>query len=166
MAGDFKAGDTVEIYFGNGRKTAVYLPYPPYANHAVILLVVYHTAGSDGYDIKMQYFRNLKYPQVAALDCTPRGTSPTKITLEHLDPKAADENIEYDKVGPIDPGLTNVLLDGKPAHGGQFNAQWAESYAIMRTGVNEVAIYPYAKSAGCRGFMAIASLVVVALTSF
>jgi len=162
IAGDFKAGDTVEIYFGNGQKTAVYLPYPPYADHAVILLVVYgHPGmGNGGFEMKMQYFRNLKYPQVAAVDCTPPGTSQAKLTLEHLEPKAPMEAIEYDKVGPVDPGLTNILLSGKPAIGGQFNAKWAESYTIMRTGESEVAIYPPSTSAGSRGCMALVSFVV------
>lgn len=152
MAGDFKAGDTVEIYFGNGLKTAVYLPYPPYADHATILLVVFKTTGqTEGFDIKMQYFRNLKYPQVAAVDCAPRGTPPAKMSLEHLDPKAPTESVEFNKVGPIDQGLTNVLLDGKPATGGQFNAQWTQEYAIMRIGASDVAIYPPATSLGSHG---------------
>lgn len=162
MVGAFKAGDTVEIYFGNGLKTAVYLPYPPYADHATILLVVFgHSGKTEGFDIKMQYFRNLKYPQVAAVDCAPPGTPPAKMSLEHLDPKALTESVEFDKVGPIDQGLTNVLLDGKPATGGQFSARWTQEYAIMRLGASEVAIYPPATSAGSQGHqLAITSLVV------
>lgn len=166
LAGDLKAGDTVQIYFGQGLKTAVYLPYPPYANHAVILLIVYgHPGTGKGYDTKIQYFRNLKYPQVAAVNCAPAGTSPAKIALEHLDPKAATESLEYDMVGPVDPGLTNVLLNGKRAASGQFHADWAESYAIMVTGESEVAIYPRVKSLGSHGCnMAITSFVVALLS--
>jgi hypothetical protein len=163
MTDNFKAGDTVRLFFGKGQETAVYLPYPPYADHATILLVLFgHPGSGKGYDIKMQYFRNLKYPQVAAIDCAPAGTKPVKLTLEHIEPKAKTESVDFDRVGPINPGSTNVLLDGKPASNGQFFADWAESYAIMRIGASEVAIYPPIKSLGSRGqSVAITSLVVV-----
>lgn len=164
MKDNYKAGDTVELYFGNGRKTAVYLPYPPYADHAVILLVVFATPGvgsgaTAGFDVKMQYFRNLKYPQVAAIDCAPGGSAP-KLTLEHLEPKKPSESIAYDKVGPVDAGLTQILLDGKAASGGQFHADWAESYAVMITGDSSVAIWPQTRSFGSHARMGVVSLVV------
>jgi hypothetical protein len=129
---DFKVGDS-----GAGSFSVAELP----SNDATLVLVIYrHDAVSTGVSFESHVFSNLLNSQVAVVD-TYKGAA--KATPRIQDTKAykkeqRSEELRYNSVVAVNPGLYEVLLegpDGKIKAQHQLVALNKESYMIMRCGV-------------------------------
>jgi hypothetical protein len=152
-----RSGDKLEFKVGDasaGTFSVADLPQ----NDAVLLLVIHrHDTLSTAVSFESHVFANLENSQVAIID-TFKGAakgSPTIMDVAAKGKTSHSEDLRYDSVVAINPGLYNVHLlgaDGKDAaKDTQLVALNHESYVIIRTGVEaqqgpaypqELIIYP------------------------
>jgi len=152
MSGDkleFKVGDAIAGTFAVSD-----LPN----NDAVLLLVIHrHDAVSTAVSFESHVFANLDNAQVAILD-TYKGkttSSPRIVDIKEAEDKnARSEELRFDSVVAVNPGVYNVELTGKDGFAvqtGKLVALDRESYVVIRTGVEaeqgpsypqELIVYP------------------------
>jgi len=151
-----KSGDKLEFKVGDASAGTFSVSDLP-ANDAVLLLIIHrHDTLSTSVSFESHVFANLMNAQVAIID-TYKGTA--KATPKIMDAAAKgkserSEDLRYDSVVAVNPGLYNVELmgsDGKAKAKSQLVALNHESYVIIRTGVEalqgpaypqELIIYP------------------------
>jgi hypothetical protein len=152
-----RSGDKLEFKVGDASAGTFSVSDLP-QNDAVLLLVIHrHDTLSTAVSFESHVFANLENAQVAIID-TFKGAakgSPTIMDVTAKGKTSHSEDLRYDSVVAINPGLYNVHLmgvDGKDlAKSPQLVALNHESYVIIRTGVEaqqgpaypqELIIYP------------------------
>mmetsp|Transcript_78020 Transcript_78020/g.135249 ORF Transcript_78020/g.135249 Transcript_78020/m.135249 type:complete len:286 (+) Transcript_78020:102-959(+) len=138
---DFKMGDA-----GAGAFSVSDLP----ANDAVLVLVIYrHDTLSTAVSFESHVFANLMNAQIAVIDSY-KGPAQAVLRIQDVqDAKTLrDEELRYDSVVAVNPGMYQVVLegaeDGKAKHKKALVALNRESYVVVRCGVQaeQGASYP------------------------
>jgi hypothetical protein len=172
------SGDKLEFKVGDASAGTFSVSDLP-SNDAVLLLVIHrHDTLSTAVSFESHVFATLENAQVAVID-TYKGAA--KSTLKIMDASTKDhtsrsEELRYDSVVAVNPGLYDVELvglDGKAASKSQLVALNRESYIIIRTGVEaqqgpaypqELLIFPNSNPAALGSSVAAsASMALVAL---
>lgn len=134
-----KKGDKLEFKVGDssaGNFTVSDLPN----NDATLLLVIHrHDTLSTSVSFESHVFSNLQSAQVAVIDAY-KGRA--KVTTRIMDAagqrsNARNEEIGFDSVVAVDPGVYEVELDGQNGTLGksQLVAKSHESYVVLRMGI-------------------------------
>lgn len=156
-----KSGDKLEFKVGDASAGTFSVSDLP-NNDAVLLLVIHrHDTLSTAVSFQSHVFANLLNPQVAIID-TYKGKAMSTPKISDADAKAKtsrSEDLRYDSIVAVNPGLYNVELadaDGHSKGKSQLVALNHESYVIFRTGVEaqqgpaypqELVIYPNSDAA-------------------
>lgn len=174
---DFKLGDV-----GAGAFSVSDLP----ANDAVLVLVIYrHDTLSTAVSFESHVFANLMNAQIAVIDAY-KGPAQAGLRIQDVqDAKnTRDEELRYDSVVAVNPGMYQVVLQGpedpKAKDKKTLVALNRESYVVVRCGVQaeqgasypeELIVFPKSDPALLTGAASrqprplIASLVLAALTA-
>jgi len=175
-----KSGDKLEFKVGDASAGTFSVSDLP-NNDAVLLLVIHrHDTLSTAVSFESHVFANLMNAQVAVID-TYKGVAkaiPQIMDVAGKGKTSRSEELRYDSVVAINPGLYNVELvgsDSKAKAKSQLVALNHESYVVIRTGVEaqqgpaypqELLIFPQSDPAALKssaaGF-ATASLALLAL---
>lgn len=128
---DFKVGDA-----SAGTFSIAELPN----NDAVLLLAIYrHDTLSSAVSFESHVFANLQNAQVAVIDLYKGAAKSTARIQDETDTKhQRTEELRYDSVVAVNPGLYNVILEdekGQIKSKGELVAVNRESYVVMRCGV-------------------------------
>jgi hypothetical protein len=163
-----KSGDKLEFKVGDASAGTFAVSDLP-NNDAVMLLVIHrHDTLSTAVSFESHVFANLQNAQVAVID-TYKGKA--KATPKIMDAavqkdkaaQARSEELRYDSVVAVNPGLYDVELigtDGAMKARNQLVALSQESYVVIRTGVEaqqgpsypqELVIYPQSDGSQFRG---------------
>lgn len=156
---DLKAGDKIDFKVGDSGAGSFSVSELP-SNDAVLVLVIYrHDTVSTGVAFESHVFSNLLNAQVAMID-TYKGKATATPRIQdakaHHDKDALQrsEELRYNSVVAVNPGLYDVLLegpDGKTKAKHELVALNEESYMVMRCGVEaqngqaypeELMVYP------------------------
>lgn len=173
-----KAGDKLEFKVGDANAGTFSVSDLP-NNDAVLLLVIYrHDTLSTAVSFESHVFANLLNAQIAVID-TYKGSAKShlKIVDDDQAKTARAEDLRYDSVVAVNPGMYQCLLDGTDGSNtakSNLVALNRESYVILRVGVEaqagqaypqELVVYPKSDPALLRGGASSASLfaAVVAL---
>lgn len=151
-----KAGDKLEFKVGDTNAGTFAVSDLP-NNDAVLLLVIHrHDTLSSAVSFESHVFANLLNAQVAVID-TFKGSAkamPQIMDAEGQGKTPRSEELRYDSVVAVNPGVYDVVLAGK---GGKEEAKKPlvalnrESYVVLRTGVEaekgksfpqELVVYP------------------------
>eukprot|EP00746_Dinoflagellata_sp_MGD_P065876 gnl/MRDRNA2_/MRDRNA2_27387_c0_seq1.p1 gnl/MRDRNA2_/MRDRNA2_27387_c0~~gnl/MRDRNA2_/MRDRNA2_27387_c0_seq1.p1 ORF type:complete len:293 (-),score=57.38 gnl/MRDRNA2_/MRDRNA2_27387_c0_seq1:4-792(-) len=166
-----KAGDKLEFKVGDANAGTFSVSDLP-NNDAVLLLVIYrHDTLSTAVSFESHVFANLLNAQIAVID-TYKGSakSQLKIVDDEQAKTARAEDLRYDSVVAVNPGMYQCLLEGTDgASKGKQNlvALNRESYVILRVGVEaqagqaypqELVVYPKSDPALLHGGASSASL--------
>jgi len=151
-----KAGDKLEFKVGDASAGTFSISDLP-NNDAVLLLVIHrHDTLSTAVSFESHVFANLLNAQVAIID-TYKGSAkalPRIMDVQHSGKNGRSEELRYDSVVAVNPGMYNVVLaatDGSVKAKGELVALNRESYVVMRTGVEsaqgpsypqELVVYP------------------------
>jgi len=151
-----RSGDKLEFKVGDSSAGTFSVSDLP-SNDATLLLVISrHDTLSTAVSFESHVFANLNNAQVAIID-TYKGAekaSPTIMDVAAKGKTSRSEELRYDSVVAINPGMYNVHLmgaDGKDKAQSQLVALNHESYVVIRTGVaaqqgpaypQELLIYP------------------------
>jgi len=152
-----KSGDKLEFKVGDASAGAFSVSDLP-ANDAVLLLIIHrHDTLSTAVSFESHVFANLMSAQVAVID-TYKGAAKSTMQImdaaKQGDAAARSEELRYDSVVAVNPGVYEVELkgaDGKANAKSQLVALNHESYVIIRTGVEaqqgpaypqELIVYP------------------------
>lgn len=140
------SGDKLEFKVGD-VSTGTFAVSDLPENDAVLLLVIHrHDTLSTACSFESHVFANLENPQVAVID-TYKGGAKASTRIMDLDEfqaeqgkahKQRDEELRYDSVVAVNPGVYQVTLsgiDGETKSKGKLVALNHESYVVMRTGV-------------------------------
>lgn len=141
---DFKAplqdGDKLEFKLGESVAGTFAVSDLP-SNDAILLLVIHrHDAVSTAVSFESHVFANLANAQVAILD-TYKGAAkslPKLMDLRAKDPKESSEELRFDSVVAVNPGVYEVALadqQGKTQAQTELVALNQESYVVLRSGV-------------------------------
>jgi hypothetical protein len=135
-----KSGDKLEFKVGDASAGTFSVSDLP-SNDAVLLLVIHrHDTLSTAVSFESHVFANLQNAQVAIID-TYKGAAkatPKIMDIEEKGKTSRSEDLRYDSVVAVNPGLYNVQLsgsDGQTKATSQLVALSQESYVIIRTGV-------------------------------
>jgi len=166
-----KAGDKLEFKVGDANAGTFSVSDLP-NNDAVLLLVIYrHDTLSTAVSFESHVFANLLNAQIAVID-TYKGSAKShlKIVDDEQAKTARAEDLRYDSVVAVNPGMYQCLLEGSD---GQMTAKDnlvalnRESYVVLRVGVEaqagqaypqELVVYPKSDPALLRGGASSASL--------
>jgi len=167
-----RSGDKLEFKVGDASAGTFSVSDLP-QNDAVLLLIIHrHDTLSTAVSFESHVFANLANAQVAVID-TYKGAakgSPTIMDVAAKGKTSRSEELRYDSVVAINPGLYNVHLmgaDGKDEAQSQLVALNHESYVIIRTGVEaqqgaaypqELIIYPNSDVKMLHGSAAVAKI--------
>jgi len=173
-----KAGDKLEFKVGDASAGTFSVSDLP-NNDAVLLLVIHrHDTLSTAVSFESHVFANLLNAQVAIID-TYKGAA--RATPKIMDSSKADkkdarsEELRYDSVVAVNPGIYQVLLagqDGETKAESKLVALNRESYVVLRTGVEaqqgpaypqELVVFPQSDPAALRGAAAAFGLPLAAL---
>jgi len=159
-----KAGDKLEFKVGDANAGTFSVSDLP-NNDAVLLLVIYrHDTLSTAVSFESHVFANLLNAQIAVID-TYKGSAKShlKIVDDDKAKTARAEDLRYDSVVAVNPGMYQCLLegsDGKSNGKQELVALNRESYVILRVGVEaqagqaypqELVVYPKSDPALLRG---------------
>jgi len=151
-----KAGDKLEFKVGDASAGTFSVSDLP-NNDAVLLLVIHrHDTLSTAVSFESHVFANLLNAQVAIIDTYKGAARATpKIMDSKADKKGArSEELRYDSVVAVNPGIYQVTLagqDGETKAESKLVALNRESYVVLRTGVEaqqgpaypqELVVYP------------------------
>jgi len=180
FAAPLQPGDKLEFKVGDASAGTFSVSDLP-NNDAVLLLVIHrHDTLSTAVSFESHVFGNLMNAQVAIID-TFKGkasSTPTIMDVAGKGKTSRSEELRYDSVVAINPGLYEVELagaDGKAAAKTQLVALSHESYVIIRTGVEaqqgpaypqDLIVFPQSDVAALKGSaqaLATSSLALVAL---
>jgi len=167
-----KSGDKLEFKVGDASAGTFSVSDLP-QNDAVLLLIIHrHDTLSTAVSFESHVFANLQNAQVAIIDTYKGSAKGTPQIMDAATPKdtkaARSEELRYDSVVAINPGIYNVELkgaDGKVASTAQLVALDHESYVIIRSGVEaqqgpaykqELIIYPASDKKALQGSAAVA----------
>jgi len=167
-----KSGDKLEFKVGDASAGTFSVSDLP-QNDAVLLLIIHrHDTLSTAVSFESHVFANLQNAQVAIIDTYKGSAKGTPQIMDAATPKdtkaARSEELRYDSVVAVNPGVYNVELkgaDGKVASKSQLVALNQESYVIIRSGVEaqqgpaypqELIIYPASNPAALQGSAAVA----------
>jgi len=158
------SGDKLEFKVGDASAGSFSVSDLP-NNDAVLLLVIYrHDTLSTAVSFESHVFAKLENAQVAIID-TYKGAAKSSVNIMDVSPKgktSRSEDLRYDSVVAINPGLYGVHLkgsDGKDNAKSQLVALNHESYVIIRTGVEaqqgpaypqELLVYPNSDAAALK----------------
>jgi len=173
-----QSGDKLEFKVGDASAGTFAVDDLP-DNDAVLLLVIHrHDAHSTAVAFESHIFANLQNAQVAVID-TFKGKArgvPRIMDVKSVAGKSSrSEELRYDSVVAINPGVYNVELDGqdgKAVTKSEFAALAHQSYVIIRTGVEsdtgpsypqELFVFPQSDASELRS--AAASVKLLYLTS-
>jgi len=172
-----KAGDKLEFKVGDASAGTFSVSDLP-NNDAVLLLVIHrHDTLSTAVSFESHVFANLLNAQVAIID-TYKGAA--RATPKIKDAEAAkkgarSEELRYDSVVAVNPGIYDVVLagqDGETKAESKLVALNRESYVVLRTGVEaqqgpaypqELVVFPQSDPAALHGAAAATQLPVVML---
>jgi len=141
FASPLQSGDKLEFKVGDASAGTFAVSDLP-NNDAVLLLVVHrHDVHSTAVSFESHMFANLQNAQVAVID-TFKGEARGVPRIMDVKPVAGkssrSEELRYDSVVAISPGVYNVELDGQDGKAeakSEFAALAHQSYVILRTGV-------------------------------
>jgi hypothetical protein len=174
-----KAGDKLEFKVGDANAGTFSVSDLP-NNDAVLLLVIYrHDTLSTAVSFESHVFANLLNAQIAVID-TYKGSakSALKIVDDEQAKTARAEDLRYDSVVAVNPGMYQCLLEGTDGQSkGKQNlvALNRESYVILRVGVEaqagqaypqELVVYPKSDPALLHGGASSASLFAAVVALF
>lgn len=133
-----QSGDKLEFKVGDSSAGTFSVSDLP-NNDAVLLLVIHrHDALSTAVAFESHVFANLANAQVAVID-TYKGATQTKPKISEMTQKEKtySEELRYDSVVALSPGIYEVMLEGKSGASAKSELVAAshESYVILRTGV-------------------------------
>jgi len=172
-----KAGDKLEFKVGDASAGTFSVSDLP-NNDAVLLLVIHrHDTLSTAVSFESHVFANLLNAQVAIID-TYKGAA--RATPKIKDAEAAkkgarSEELRYDSVVAVNPGIYDVVLagqDGETKAESKLVALNRESYVVLRTGVEaqqgpaypqELVVFPQSDPAALHGAAAATQLPVAML---
>lgn len=151
-----RAGDKLEFKVGDASAGTFSVSDLP-NNDAVLLLVIHrHDTLSTAVSFESHVFANLLNAQVAIID-TYKGSAkatPRILDAEGQSKTSRSEELRYDSVVAVNPGIYEVVLagqDGETKAKSEFVALNRESYVVLRTGVEsqqgpsypqELVVYP------------------------
>jgi len=175
-----KAGDKLEFKVGDASAGTFSVSDLP-NNDAVLLLVIHrHDTLSTAVSFESHVFANLLNAQVAIID-TYKGAA--RATPKIMDSKNSDkknarsEELRYDSVVAVNPGIYQVLLagqDGETKAESKLVALNRESYVVLRTGVEaqqgpaypqELVVYPQSDPAALHAGASAAKISVALLVA-
>jgi phosphoribosylformylglycinamidine (FGAM) synthase PurS component len=140
MTFPLKAGDKLEFKIGEVTAGTFSVNDVP-NNDATLFLVVHrHDTLSSAVAFESHVFANLANPQVAIID-TYKGKAhamPRIKDAQGSNTKARSEELRYNSVVAVNPGMYEVELDGDDGEtkaSSQLVALSRESYVVLRTGV-------------------------------
>jgi len=152
-----KAGDKLEFKVGEASAGVFSVSDLP-NNDAVLMLVIHrHDTLSTAVSFESHVFANLLNAQVAIID-TYKGSAkgmPRIMDAEGQSKASRSEELRYDSVVAVNPGVYQVVLagkDGETKAKSELVALNRESYVVMRTGVEaqqgpsypqELVVYPH-----------------------
>lgn len=145
---ELQAGDKLQFKVGTaGVGTFAVNDLP--GNDAVLLLVIYrHDALSDTVAFESHVFANLINAQIAVLD-TYKGKKSAKPRIQDVQnaKTSRDEELRYDSVVAVNPGLYEVVLppeanERKNGTKQELVALNRESYLVLRVGMDSDDAYP------------------------
>lgn len=134
-----KAGDKIDFKVGDSSAGSFSVSELP-SNDAVMLLVIYrHDTLSTAVSFESHVFSNLINSQIAVLDAY-RGAAKSTPRIQDISEAktARNEELRYDSVVAVNPGLYEVVLasgegENKARH--ELVALNRESYVVIRCGV-------------------------------
>jgi len=151
-----RSGDKLEFKVGDASAGTFSVSDLP-NNDAVLLLVIHrHDTLSTAVSFESHVFANLLNAQVAIID-TYKGSAkatPRILDAEGQSKTSRSEELRYDSVVAVNPGIYEVVLagqDGETKAKSEFVALNRESYVVLRTGVEsqqgpsypqEIVVYP------------------------
>jgi len=151
MTFPLKAGDKLEFKIGEVTAGTFSVNDVP-NNDATLFLVVHrHDTLSSAVAFESHVFANLANPQVAIID-TYKGkahATPRIKDAQGSNTKARSEELRYNSVVAVNPGMYEVELDGDDGEtkaSSQLVALNRESYVVLRTGVEAQEGESYAQS--------------------
>jgi len=177
-----KAGDKLEFRVGDANAGTFSVSDLP-NNDAVLLLVIYrHDTLSTAVSFESHVFANLLNAQIAVID-TYKGNakSTLKIADQEQAKTARNEELRYDSVVAVNPGLYETVLvgsDGQQKAKSQLVALNRESYVVLRCGVEaqsgqsypqELVVFPKSDPSMLKGMACsfkVSSLVLTVLVAF
>jgi len=151
-----KAGDKLEFKVGDASAGTFSVSDLP-NNDAVLLLVIHrHDTLSTAVSFESHVFANLLNAQVAIIDTYkgPTKAMPRIMDAEGQSKASRSEELRYDSVVAVNPGVYQVVLDGQDGEikaKSELVALNRESYVVLRTGVEaqegpsypqELVVYP------------------------
>lgn len=168
-----KAGDKIDFKVGDSSAGSFSVSELP-GNDAVMLLVIYrHDTLSTAVSFESHVFSNLVNSQIAVLD-TYRGAAKSTPRIRDVNEAKTQRNEElrYDSVVAVNPGLYEVVLetdqgDKKATH--ELVALNRESYVVIRCGVEaeqgqayaqELMVFPHSDPTALEGAAASKSLLL------
>lgn len=159
-----RAGDKLEFKVGDASAGTFSVSDLP-NNDAVLLLVIHrHDTLSTAVSFESHVFANLLNAQVAIID-TYKGSakaSPRIMDAEGQSKASRSEELRYDSVVAVNPGIYQVVLEGEDGEAkakSDLVALNRESYVVLRTGVEaqegpsypqELVVYPRSDMAALR----------------
>lgn len=134
------AGDKLDFRAGDASAGTFSISDFP-GNDAVLLLVIHrHDTLSTAVSFESHVYANLQNAQVAIID-TYKGaarSTPRIVDVDGASKKARSEELRYDSVVAVNPGIYEVILagqDGETKAKRELVALNQESYVILRVGV-------------------------------
>jgi len=166
-----KAGDKLEFKVGDASAGTFSVSDLP-NNDAVLLLVIHrHDTLSTAVSFESHVFANLLNAQVAIIDTYKGAARATPKIMDAASKKGArSEELRYDSVVAVNPGIYQVQLagqDGETKAESELVALNRESYVVLRTGVEaqqgptypeELVVFPQSDPGALRGAAATTKL--------
>jgi len=166
-----KAGDKLEFKVGDASAGTFSVSDLP-NNDAVLLLVIHrHDTLSTAVSFESHVFANLLNAQVAIIDTYKGAARATPKIMDAKSKKGArSEELRYDSVVAVNPGIYQVSLDdadGKTKAESKLVALNRESYVVLRTGVEaqqgpaypqELVVFPQSDPSALQGAAAATKL--------
>jgi len=170
-----KAGDKLEFKVGDASAGTFAVSDLPRSDAVLLLVIHRHDTLSTAVSFESHVFVNLENAQIAIID-TYKGAArakPVIMDAESLDKSSKDkkdgkdfkprtEELRYDSVVAVNPGVYQVALsgqDGETKATSELVALNHESYVVLRTGVEaqqgtsypeELVVYPHSDAAALR----------------